>query len=122
MDSRFQAKEQNTARYTAVIKDETGAAVSVVSIVTLTLTLYDKDTETILNSRNGQNVLNLNGVTVDINGALVWILEPGDNAIVNDAKAYEDHVALFAFTYGVGGAKAGTWEVLLTVSNSQIVV
>lgn len=122
MDSRFEAKEQNSARYTAVIKDEAGAAVSVDSLVTLTLTLYDQDTETILNDREDQDVLNANGVTVDINGALVWLLEPEDNEIVNDGKRYEDHVALFEFTYGAGGAKAGTWEVLLTVRNSQVVV
>lgn len=87
--------ELTSSLYTADLVDETGAAVSGASLDTLTLTVYDVDTGTILNSRSQQNVKNVNGVTISAGGALVWTIAPADVAIIDDTKQFEQHVALF---------------------------
>ena len=55
------AHEHATAKYTAIIKDESSVAIAAASLTTLTLTLYDS-AGTIINSRNAQDVLNTNNV------------------------------------------------------------
>jgi len=112
--------ERTTQKYTATIKDENGAAIPSGSLTTLTLTLYDVDSQMIINSRNNQNVLNLNDVTVDAAGLLTWTMQPADNAILSVSlsdDATERHMALFKFTFGAGGSKAGSHELGLLVRN-----
>lgn len=109
--------EKTLAKYTATVKDEAGAAIAAASLTTLTLTLYDVDTLTIINSRTAQNVLNTNNVTVDSDGLLTWLIQPADNAIVGTrrrANQYEKHVALFEYTWS-SGTKASKHEVILEV-------
>lgn len=97
----FTVPEQTTQKYTGTLKDENGAAIPGSALTTLTLTLYEASTHQIINSRNAQNVLNLNGVTVDSNGVLTWIMAPADNAHLGQAQR-ELHVALFEWTYDSG--------------------
>jgi hypothetical protein len=112
----FPVAEKTTQKYTATIKDENGTAIPAASLTTLTLTLYEQTTQTIINSRNQQNVLNLQGVTVDAQGLLTWVMTPADNAHLGVAQK-EQHVALFEFTYAAG-AKRGQAEVLFEVTNT----
>lgn len=108
----FDVDQDCTHRYTATIKDETGAAIAAASLTTLTLTLFDLNTNTIINSRSAQNCLNANGVTVDSSGNLVWTGvggSGGDNQILNASRNGERHRALFQFTWNTG-AKYGTHE------------
>jgi hypothetical protein len=120
----FQARESSTARLTAIIEDETATAIPAASLQTLTLMLYDQTTQlaspgsttAIINSRNRQNVLNINGCTIDSSGNLEMILTPADNQIVNSLKDLERHVALFEFTYAAG-LKAGKEQILIDVVN-----
>ncbi len=112
-------REACTALYTATLQDETHTAIPGSSLTTLTLTLYDQASGSILNSRNRQNVLNANNVTVTEAGVLAWTMQPADNAIVNlsvAAGARERHVALFEWTWAAG-AKAGKYEVFFDVQN-----
>lgn len=97
--------EKTSAKITAVVQDEDGNGISSGSLDTLTLTLYQKDTDNYINSRNKQNVLNANGVTVDASGNLAWEMSPEDTQIVGSGNG-EIHVALFEWTWS-GGAKAG---------------
>lgn len=110
--------ELTTARYTASLVDETGAVVPASSLSALTLLLYDKATGTVLNGRNNQNVLNTNGVTVDENGNLVWILSPPDNTIVTTTEPHEVHVAVFTGHWGAG--KEVTHDIAITVRNLRL--
>jgi hypothetical protein len=112
----YWVNEKVSARYTADVQDDEGNAIAAASLTTLTLTLYDKDTGDIINSRNDQDVLNTNGVTVDGSGNLTWIIDPDDNAIVTSTSKVEDHVALFEWTWN-SGAKEGRHEVFLHVKN-----
>lgn len=89
------AVEQKSGIYTGTLVDENGVAVNSNVLTSFTLTLYDQATNTIINTRNAQNVLNSNQVTVDINGKVTWVWLPADMTIVNPNRASEIHVALF---------------------------
>lgn len=110
--------EGTTANYSAVVTDENGDAVGSGSLTTLTLTLYDDRTGQIINSRNEQNVLNQQGVTVDGSGNLEWTISRDDNPILheNDYSGYEDHIAIFHWTWDSGN-KSGRHEIKLRVKN-----
>lgn len=112
----FWVNEKVTALYTADVQDHEGNAIAGSSLDTLTLTLYDKSTSDIINSRNAQNVLNTNGVTVDGSGNLSWVMDPDDNAIITATSKVEKHIALFMWTWDSGN-KAGKHEVTIQVKN-----
>ncbi|MFA5715792.1 MAG: hypothetical protein WC998_08625 [Candidatus Paceibacterota bacterium] len=111
-------REGVTAIYTATVQDEHANALEPADLTTLTLTLYDKTTGTIINSRDGQSILNTNNVTIASGGLLTWTMQPADNAIVTTASfasgQYEKHIALFEWTWN-SGAKAGKYEVQIDV-------
>lgn len=117
----FSVNEQSSATYTATLVDAAGVAVSGAVLQTLTLTLYDVPSLTVINGRNAQNVLNLNDVTVDTSGLLTWNLRALDNVIHNAAKQIEHHVALFMATWTDTGGKPQelTHEVVILVANLQ---
>lgn len=107
--------EKTAARLTGQLVDETGAGVSAGSLSTLTLTLYDKLTGTIINGRNAQNVLNASNVTIDASGNVVWSMVAADNPILDDTLTLETHVALFQATWGTG--KGANIEIEFQVRN-----
>jgi len=109
--------EATTDLYEAVIEDENGDAIAAASLTTLTLTLWDKLTGTVINSRNAQNVLNTNGVTVDASGNLVWTMTPADNALTGTTLTngqIEEHLAEFIWTWAAG-VKKGNHQVQIDV-------
>jgi len=116
MAAIFNVREKTTRRYTAVLKDETGAAVGSGSLSSLKLTLYNKVDGAIINTRNQQNVLNLNGVTIDASGNLTWTMDPADNPIIDTTLSYEEHVALFEIGWAAD-AKKNNHEVIIRVEN-----
>lgn len=112
-----QIPEKSTAQITGILKDEAGNTIAAAGLSTLTLTLYVSGFPTkIVNSRDAQNVLNLNGVTVDAGGVLVYTMTPADNVIIDPENATEKHIALFQWTWSAG-AKAGRHEIAITVVN-----
>lgn len=92
--------EASNAQYTAYLKDETGVAVALTDISALTLTLRDKTTRAIINSRTAQNVLNTNNVTVHATSGLVtWSIQAADVTAVNANQPYVEHIAEFNVTW-----------------------
>jgi len=91
--------ELSTGVYTATLLDETGAAVALASLDSLKLTLLDLATDTVINSRDRQNVLNVNNVVFHAtSGLLTWTIQQEDNVIVTAATtddASEKHLAIF---------------------------
>lgn len=73
----------------------------------LTLTLVDEVTRAVINNREGQDVLNKNGVIVDVTGgtgALQWIVSSADNPFVRAKPPpifgeLERHEAIFVWTW-----------------------
>lgn len=110
--------EATSGRYTATIRDETETVLPVSLITVATLTLYAPTAPiTIINSRNAQDVLNANGVTIDEAGLLTWTITPADTAISDATLDTERHIALFHFAWG--GDKGAYHEVVLVVRNLQ---
>jgi len=116
MATIFHVREKTTRRYTAALKDETGAAVGSGALSSLKLTLYNRADGSIINARNQQNVLNANGVVVDSGGNLTWTMEPADSPIVDATLSYEEHVALFEIGWS-SDAKKNNHEVIIRVEN-----
>jgi hypothetical protein len=111
----FKVSEQCTAKIKGVLRDEDGAAIDGATITSLGLTLYDKVTGNIINSRDHLNILNVNGGSVDSVGNFAWIMTPSDNMIVNDSLNNEEHHALIEFTYS--GGRQGKKLVVFVVEN-----
>jgi len=113
--------EETTAQYSAILKDEDDNVIPAASLASFTLTLYVKDVggTTIINGRDGQDVLNANNVVVDAFGAVLWTMQVADNAIQNSALDYERHYALWEFTWtrGGGGTGLGRHEVVFIIRN-----
>ena len=107
--------EKSTAKYTATLKDEDGIIIADTDIVSLTLTLCEIPGGTIINTRNDQDVLNTNNVTVDSLGVLIWTLQEADNIIVNTALDVEVHNATFKMTFNTTGK--ATWDIDISVRN-----
>ncbi len=91
--------EGETSLYTATIKDENGVVVPGSSLNTLTLTLYTLEAGTIINARNAQNILGVNGGAVDGSGVLTMELNELDNAIIDNALDIEWREMLLEWTY-----------------------
>jgi hypothetical protein len=114
----FELLEGTTPDYEATLLDKSEVAIPGSVLDSLTLTFFQEYTETIINSRDGQNVLQVNGVTVDEAGRMVWTLTPEDSAILDDSLHQEPHLARFDFTYpGASGTEVGRHVVRLLVTN-----
>lgn len=115
----YRINKLTTFKYPATLLDQNGAGLGPADLTTLTLKLYDATTFAIINSRDDQNVLGANGVTIDSSGNLVWIMDPADNPILDLTLSSEVHVALFKWTWGVG--RKGDHEVQFRVVNIKFV-
>ena len=109
--------EKTSPKITATIQDEDGTGIPAASLDTLTLTLYNLDdsSNTIINSRTAQDVLNTNNVTVDSSGNLVWLVQPLDTIIVG-SKGVEKHRVVFEWTYS-SGTKNGKYIIDMDIRN-----
>ena len=107
--------EKSTAIYTAVLRDQNDTIIPLADILTLTITLCTVD-GTIINSRSDQDALNMNGVTVDSLGVLVFVLDPADTEILFPASTnlFEIHRATFKVSYTGGFSN---WDVDINVRN-----
>ena len=100
-------REGGTSYITGVLRDETGALVDGDDLTTLTLTLYDEATDTIINDQYQTDILNANGGSVDSEGNFTLTLLPEDMPIVTAGMRRELHIALIEWTYPAD--KAG-WQ------------
>jgi hypothetical protein len=110
--------EETSAIFTAtLLSDETDATSTVAasSLTALTLTLYDVCSGDIINTRDDQDILNDNNVTVDEDGLLTWSIQSEDNQIVSTTLAAgedETHIALITWIWATG---QGREEITLLV-------
>lgn len=102
------------------LKDADGATVDAATVSTLTLTLFDRESATIINSRNAMNVQNANGGTISAS-ILTVRLDAADNAFVDDAGTaatgdIEEHIARIIFTWSDGQTtRTGLNEVMFGI-------
>lgn len=104
----YDAWENTSAKFTGTIVDEDGDAVPGSILESLTLSLTDLATAAVINSRNEQDVLGQNGVTVSEAGALIWTVDPDDNPILDDDRPKDEtHLAVFVAVWPNGQATFG---------------
>lgn len=111
MSQPYRHTERSSGVYSATLLDETGATVT--ALDTVRVWLRDVATGQILNSRDGQSLLNANGGTFSA-GVLTWQMAPADHAIVG-GNALERHEAVFEAVWDT--TKAKTWRVYWDVAN-----
>ena len=104
--------EKTTPKYTAVVRDNAGAAIPAASLTTLTLLLYvikADGTYSYLrgSAGTGQNVLNTNNVTADANGNITWSIKVADTTLVEDVP-FERHIALWGWTTATANSTGST--------------
>lgn len=113
--------ERGTGKLTGTLTDEAGAPVSVANVQTLTLTLYERESGSLVNPGGrpaGQDIKNANGGTLDTSGAFALVLSDLDHAILDTTRAYELHYALVQWTL-TGGAKPGRQRFRIAVENQR---
>lgn len=98
--------------------DMTGAAIAKAALASLTATLFDEEQEAIINSRDGQNVLDANQGTVTTGGVLTLRLQPADSPIVGSIAVgdTERHVLRLTWTWSDGVATRtgiAEWAILV---------
>jgi hypothetical protein len=94
---RYHEGETGVETFTLKQGSGSGVAVPLTDISTATLTLKD-ESGTIINSRNAQNVLNANNVTIHATSGLVtWARQVADTTVTGDAAATKLD-AYFKFT------------------------
>ena len=101
----FDVTEDTSGRYFAKLIDEFGLGIPAASMNSVTLTLYDTASQTIINNRDAQNVLNLNQVTIDGEGNLVWLWLPLDMPRLHDTRAPETHTGLWTVVWNGGNSQ-----------------
>ena len=109
--SVFTVDEKTNPTHEYTILDEDGNASQP---TVFTLTYYNRATGTIINSRDDQNVLNLNNVVIT-NGIMAWSMQVADTTIVTDTLGTEINVALWQWTDA--GGKKGKHETIIRVLN-----
>lgn len=107
--------EQSSAVYTATLKDENGTVIGSGAIDSLTLTLSNVADGSIINSRDEQDALNANNVTVSGGGVLVLTLQPADTAIIDPTQDFELHRATFQMQFNT--VSFSNWDVDFMIRN-----
>ena len=108
--------EETSQRINFTVVDEDGVGIPAAGLTSLTLTLFTKRANTIINGRDATDILNVNGGTVGVDGVGSFLMTPDDNVISGTGKV-EYHTALFEWAWGTG--KEGKQPVKLKVVNLQ---
>jgi hypothetical protein len=118
----FEIVEGTTPDYVVTLLDKKNQSpIPASAFDSLTLTYFHEYTEEIINGRSEQNVLQLNGISVDESGVLRWVLTQADAVILDDGLHDEPHIASFRFTYpSVDGPEVGRHVVRLLVGNVRL--
>lgn len=79
--------EGTTPILSAVVTNESKTALAASELDTVTLTYFDSRSKAIINSRDAQDVLNANSVTVGSDGNLQWYMLAADTAAADPEAA-----------------------------------
>ncbi len=111
----FTVDEKTNSTYTFTILDESGNPVQPTA---LTLTYCNRTSSAIINSRDGQDVLNMNNVTV-VNGVVTWSIQVADTTIIDVDDPADINVALWTWT---ANSKVNRHETIIRVINLAKVI
>lgn len=106
-----------TNNYTPILKT---------NLFTITVTLFDRQTELIINGVEDTSVFDEHNGSVDTDGTLTWRLSPEDNVIIDTdlpTGSLEEHIARFTWTWYDGiQARTGKKEVSFDVRRLAVPV
>lgn len=111
-------KEGETASYVATLTGPGGAAITDTDFTAITLTYIDETTHSPINSRDEQDVLNTNDVTLSGVAILTWAIQIDDTPFVDPTQTQqiEFHRAIFTFDFDIGsGPERGIHEVRIPI-------
>lgn len=105
-DDRYRVVDEGeSCNIITTLKDLADPAATITNVLTITLTLYDKETRSIINSRNAQDINNANNSTFS-SGVLTIELDASDNVISDTGRVpeggLETHVAKVTYTWSDG--------------------
>lgn len=117
----IEVNESSSLVYTATLKDEDDDPILAADISALTLTLIETDSGDVVNSRDGQNVLNTNNCTIHAtSGLFTWNIQVEDTEILGaGVDEFETHLA--TITVGWGTGRQMHREILIKVKNLRSV-
>ena len=120
---KVEVYEKESRFYDLDFFDQNGTKIPLASMSALKLSLFLKDSSgpTFINSRNQQNVLNANNVTVASPGDIQWAIQPADLTIQNAACENEIHIAVFELTTTSTPALIRRKELYLVVDNVEAI-
>jgi hypothetical protein len=99
--------ELSSCYFEGTLKDEQGVVVPLASLSSITLTLFGKKVDDIINSRDDDDVLNAGGGTYHATSGLFTMTFDGDDSPIITASSkdgkVEDHWAMFDAQWGTGG-------------------
>ena len=113
--------QDTTGIYSFELVDQDGDAIDVGQLEIVTLTYYDKETRQIINTRESQDVLQDNNVTIltdagpPIVTTLTWSIQQEDTTIIDARRELETHIALFKWTWAT--TRKGLHEVQFQVES-----
>jgi hypothetical protein len=110
--------ETGSVFYQWKLIDENRQPVPLASLDSLTLTLYDVGTDTIINSRDAMDILNThNGTFASETGIGTMSFTPLDTVIVGTVADgdTEEHIALFEAIWNDGDSRRN-WQVRMNVT------
>lgn len=109
--------ERSSGTYECTLHDQAGDAITTARLTSLKIKLVERTLGTVINSRNEQSVLNVNGGALSALGVFTWTFGPLDTAIIGTGNpAVEEHLAIFSLK-GDSGALERNWAVLMRINN-----
>jgi hypothetical protein len=107
--------ELNSWSFTCDLTKDDGTALGPSAVESLTMTLYDVSTNTIINGVDHEDILNVGRGALNAAGHLVVTLESADNPIVGSGTK-EKHRVLIIATWNSGKGYTSQ-EIIFTVVN-----
>jgi hypothetical protein len=101
--------EATTAVLTAKLLDALGHPVAASQVLTMTLTLIDRETGAIVNGRDHVDILNAGPGEIDIYGNLTVTFSPADTTLVNPELIREGRMARIDWTWISGDGYHEFW-------------
>lgn len=93
------ADEGESSRLTATLYELSGSPLDAASIIELTMTLQNEANGAIINNRDQQSILNMNGGRLEPDGTVIVALSPEDNVIVINSGTQESHIATVEWSW-----------------------
>ena len=96
------SQQNEVSLFIGYFTDETGAEIDSAGLLTLTLTLFDDESGTVINNRINQSIKDENNGSLSADGKLTLRLQKEDNIIVDSnlaANQIEKHIVRLEYSW-----------------------